>query len=211
MALAIGDVLQFIMTFGQGTNTALMVGYWRVDAMDTPNTYTALAAGFQFELMSGTGQLSNVLATSTASQKIVVNSLTKPLEFGEHVEDINGGMIGDPAPAFVALRVKQSVESKLTRAGYKRIPFVGEAASVGNNVTVGASVKTAIEEFFGIPLNVAFTHPVDGLIDIVLEPIVVGRTLMGTPPVYTPDISKINPVTGASLAFVTSQTSRKAV
>lgn len=210
VALATGQILQVICHFLQGSNEALMVSFWRVAELSEPNVYAALAQAFQFEMMSGAGVHANVIASNAASTRVVINNMTLPLEGGEWVGSIPGAILGDPAPSFVALRVKQIVEDKRTRSGYKRIPFVGEGSFVGNNVTVAAGTKSAIEDFYGLEGEFNYSSGEFGDISAKLQPVVVGRTKDPITGIYELDLDKVNNVVAGSLLFAASQVSRRA-
>jgi hypothetical protein len=210
MALATGNILRIINHFTQGSNSGLMVSFWEVQDLATPNTYALLAEGFHKQ-MASVWRVMDVVHSSANLARTVIDNLSTVGEYGEYVEDIPGTGGGDPAPSFVAVSVKQVVETRLTRAGYKRIPFIGEGQTDGNNATIGVVTATAIQDFYGVEAHVNFTDLVTGTIDASLVPIVVGRT--ETPPgsgIYVLDLAKINYVTSAIIQGATSQTSRKA-
>lgn len=209
MALAINDLLKITSEFEQGSNTGMMVSMWRVSQMDVPSTYDVLAEGFQFTLMVS-GGVNDIIHTSAKAVRTVVDSLTKPLEYGEFVGDDVGSAGGEPMASFVSLSIKQTVESRLTRAGYKRVPFISESVLNGNDFAGSLALQGQLEDFFGLNASITYTPTEGDPIDIVLVPVVIGRTLNSeVPPFYELDLAKINPVVGASVQGATSQNSRK--
>lgn len=209
MAIGLNDILRVKTFFHQGSNEALMVSYWTVSEIITPNTYAALAQAFGFTMMVDSRVQDLVSATATLD-RVVIDNLSKPLEFGEWVEDFVGIATGDPAPAFNAVSIKQSVGTRTTRAGYKRIPFISEQIMNGNTAVISGITETALLAFWGQLYNFLYSDPVNGDTEILMFPTIVGRTLNeDVPPTYEEDLTRINPVTGASIQGITSQVSRK--
>jgi len=209
MAIATNNILRFTNFFLQGTIEAVMVSYWRVEAITTPNTYAAMAEAFH-EVMMAVGDGATILSNSAKLYRTVVDNVTLlGMEGGEFNGDIVGTSSTDPAPSFNALSIRQAVEERITRNGYKRFPFIAEGTMNGNNAVLSGVVRSAIEAFWGDEVSFIWVTE-DGSIDIDLQPVVVGRT--ETPPGsgnYEIDLTKINVVTGASVRGITSQLSRK--
>lgn len=209
MPLAVGHILQVKSFYEQEGNEALMVSFWEVGDITVMDSYAALAEGFQFEQQISFF-VANVQINSSAAVRTVIDNLSNPPEYGEFVGEQLGLASGEAAPAFVALSIKQSVGTRLTRAGYKRIPFIGESVTSGNEATIPGGTRTALETWFGTSNTINFTNGLGDEVNIVVTPVVVGRT--ETPPdsgIYVIDLAKINYVTSAFVQGPTSQNSRK--
>lgn len=209
VVIALNDILRFTSFYEQGSNEAVMVSFVQVSEITTSGANALVAKAYLHGIME-TGNLQDVMHVGSKAVRCVMDNLTDGIEFGEWVEDISGTMSGDPAPPFVALSVKQIVGTRTTRAGYKRLPFVGEDAINGNEANVSALTRTAIEDFWGSPITFTATDISLGDISFEAFPLVIGRTLnTEVPPFYELDLTRINPVQSAQLQGTTSQTSRK--
>lgn len=210
VAIGLNDILRIKTFFRQNDNDALMVSYWQVIAINVPQPYPQFAQAFGWTMMHD-GRVQDVVSTSAVLERVVVDNLSQFPEFGEWVEDLPGIASGDPAPAFNALSIKQSVLTRTTRAGYKRIPFISEQIMNGNNASLSVITEAALQTFFGFEFNIVFNDPDTGDVDYVIAPIIVGRTLnSAVPPVYEEDLTRLNLVSGAVIQGITSQVSRKA-
>lgn len=209
MALGVGHNFRMTNFFDQGGNQALMVSYWRLVEYTEPQTDSFFAEAMQRQMMD-IGRVHSVMSVTARCYRTVIDNLTIPLEFGEFIGDDFGSITGDPAPSFVTISVKQLVPTRLTRNGYKRIPFPSDTNTAGNDPQVGTSDRLAIEAFFGAEVEINYTSGVTSLSAIV-QPLVIGRTNVGTPedPDYILDLSKIQFVSGAQVSKVTSQNTRK--
>lgn len=208
MALSLNNIIRIKQFFRQGTIEALLVSYWQVADITIAPTYNQMAEAFGF-IWSTVGQGVDILHGTAEMYRVVLDNLTLEGEYGESTLLYAGVAAGDPAPSFNAISVKQIVETRLTRAGYKRMPFISESHSIGNEVNVPTTVEIGIEEFWGFPASF-FYEGADFTVDVTLNPVVVGRTLVELPePHYVEDITKINPVVEGQIQRITSQNSRK--
>lgn len=206
MSLVIGDIIKITMFWIQNQIEAVTVGYFRYTAADIPPTYAELAEGFGKHQMINTN-LGAIIKNDAFLERVVVDNFSNGLEFGEALLHLVGSAGGGGAePSFVAPLLKQVRETKLTRNGYKRFPFMDETMVNGNALTLPATPKENIEADWGSEQNYAGNLTV-GTYDFDLQPVIVGRTLVDG--VYVPDPLKINEVTGAQFVRVTSQNSRK--
>lgn len=206
MALSVGNIIRLTMFWSQAGNEAVSVGFFRYLGGLTAPTYAQLAYAFGVENMTGASLGTNI-HSSAKLDKVVVDNMTIATEFGEAVLDLPGlDASSGPEPAFVAALLKQTRETKLTRNGYKRFPFLSEAKVQGNNFVPDAG---SLPQVYGIWGDI-FTYDVitpDGAVNFDLQPVIVGRTLIGG--VYELDLTKINEVTEAVFLRATSQNSRK--
>lgn len=205
-----GDVLQILSFFSMRELTALMVSFWRYEQLSAigPLTDSQVAEAFHTAFTPIVGIMLSQEADLT---RTLVNNLTNGLTFGDYSEVVGGGFPGEALPAFNAISIKQNVGTRETRAGYKRFPYPGEGMSINGNVTIGAVDQATVEDFFG--QIVLIQNPIDASPGGGLQPIVVGRTNMGTAedPDYQIDLTRVQDVISAAIQpRVTSQTSRKA-
>lgn len=204
-----GDIVRVKQFFKRGTIEALMVSFWELGVVEPMDFITteALAEAFHGTFDGAvwveTGDINAVY------YKTVVDLAPDFMEFGEYAEDVFGGLSGDSAPSYVSIQVKQNVPTRLTRAGFKRIPFTTEAAIVGNNLALGTGVINQIEAFFGDSTVMAVPSNPTNTANML--PIVIGRTNVGTAenPIYELDFAKKQYVTNAQCNKNTHQNSRQ--
>lgn len=207
VALATNDIIQMISFFRLGTIEAQNVSYWRVNALSGAGTDAQYAAVYQYGMMT-IADVENLMTPSAVNYRTLFNNLTKVGEFGEWLQDFPGVAAGDNLPTFNAASIKQIVPTRLTRNGYKRIPFIAEGLNTGGVLTISAPIRTALEAFFGSAVTVNYTIPSGPALSLTLEPVVIGRSLVGG--VYVLDMAKVQDVTNAEVQQrITSQNSRK--
>lgn len=206
MALSFGDILKITMFWEQAGNEAVSVGYFRYLAAVTAPNYAQLAEAFGILNMAN-NSLGNIIHSSAKLARVVVDNASNGLEFGEAIVDLVGLDGGSgPEPAFVAALLKQARETKLTRNGYKRFPFLSESYVQGNNFVPPSGSLAAIYGIWGSEHDYV-TVTETGAVEFTMQPVIVGRTLVGG--VYEPDLLKINEITEAVFLRATSQNSRK--
>lgn len=106
----------------------------------------------------------------------------------------------DNMASYVAVGMKKSVSSRITRPGSIRITGIKESSVVGNFLTTGAaSAFDSVGALLGAPINV-----VNGGNDVTFQPVVVGRNADGSF-----NLAKINYIVDIGLPRLTSQNSRK--
>jgi hypothetical protein len=206
MALSSGDLIQVLSFYTTGQIEALMVSYWRVENLEGVLVDADWAEVIQYGIQH-IARVRDVMSSTAKAYRTVFNNLSKPMEYGEFIGDDFGTQSGQAAPSFEAVSVKQQVPTRLTRAGYKRIPFVSDSLSNGNALTLNTTTKTALETFFGSPTE--FETTVDGEIgNMTLQPLVIGRT-KNAEGVYELDLDKIQEVSSAAVqSIVSHQVSR---
>lgn len=183
-----------------------MVGFWRYSETSGAPEYSNSELALQFA-EAWSDKFGTIQHPTSIYYRTLVEVAPDFLEFGENIFDRVGSATGEPAPSYVAIQVKQAVGSRLTRSGFKRIPFVSEDNIVGNGLELTAGMIVDLEAFYGF-MNILPGG--GGGDDIRLVPVIVGRTNMGTPedPDYQLDFTKVNPVTSASVVKNTHQNSR---
>lgn len=205
---AINDILRIKQFFKQDDNEALMVSFWKVVIVPSGNPPESLVAR-AYHGKYGDIVVPSSLADTATVEKTVVDNLTDGFAFGEYENPIAGAAGGDPAPSFVAMSIRQNVGSRITRSGFKRMPFISENASNGNSVTWSPAFQAIVESWWSA--DNALVNPIDAQPLLTITPVVVGRT--ESPPdsgIYILDLDKINAVTSAVVQRPTSQNSRKA-
>ena len=208
MALATNNILRVKTFFKRGTVEALMVSYWKVLSLAEPPTYSQAAEAIHNLSWFGSN-VASIVHTSAMQYRTVLDNLSTVPEYGEWNEELIGTLTGEPCADFVALSIKQVGESRLTRNGYKRVPFIGESVQNGNSAVVGTTTREALEAYFGAPYTFIWETETGG-VEFEMQPIILGRT--ETPPdsgIYVEDLAKVNIVTSAQVQKITSQTSRK--
>lgn len=203
----IGDLYYVKQHFRQGGVEALMAGYWKVENIvgAASTSDDNLAQGFHEHY---DGQIHGEVGSNESDYYKTVVEKTDTIFFGEYANPTLGGDSGDKMPDFTAISVKQNVGTRLTRNGFKRIPFIVEARSNGNNPVLTLAQRAQIEEFFGGWIT--FTSSIAPTISITLSPQIVKR--VETPPasgIYVPDYAQLNPVVSAAVGRITTQNSRK--
>jgi len=204
----IGDILECTFNFSQGNKTANMVQFYEVTASTGGGV---LESDIGYTLNEGMLAIAPTwLHTSAVYNGLYVKNMTNGLNYNERVEAESGDIGGDPAAAFIAASVKQQVGTLLTRAGFKRLPFIGEAQMNGETWVIGSTQETAILDYFSevvIVLNEASPSTPTGE---TIRPVIVGRVLNSdVPPKYVLDLEKTQPVLSASNDGITSQNTRK--
>lgn len=206
--MIVGDFLRITQFFRQGSIEGLMVSFWELSTMIgvEAETATYLAQSFHKAWYTLFGDLQHPSCNYYRTMVEVGPSLT---EFGEVELTQLGEAIGEAAPSYVALQVKQQVGSRITRAGYKRIPFVSEDTIVGNTVEISGGQLANLRLFYGLVADIPEFNPV-GSGSFGLTPYIIGRTNIGTPesPNYEINWAVTNQVLGASITKNTHQNSR---
>jgi hypothetical protein len=205
MALSIGDTLRIVfggILYGQSWEFSTFRSLVAGDGTPTYDGILDLAAGRY------TTGLAPVIAGNCVLTSITVENLTNELDILERVVNVVGlNQTTNAMPAFVAYGVQILRESRLTRHGAARVPGVPEAAFESGNVILSQALKDGVANFFGQQWQVT-TGPAP---DYTLVPVIVGRSLVtvGDKQYYDYDLTRINPVVGASFRGVTTQNSRK--
>jgi len=141
----IGDILECTFNFSQGNKTANMVQFYEVTASTGGGV---LESDIGYTLNEGMLAIAPTwLHTSAVYNGLYVKNMTNGLNYNERVEAESGDIGGDPAAAFIAASVKQQVGTLLTRAGFKRLPFIGEAQMNGETWVIGSTQETAILDY----------------------------------------------------------------
>ena len=205
---ALNDILRVALHFEQGTNTGLLVQFYEITALIEPTIVpmSQIAQGYHEQFADS--QVPEFLHSTANFRRTVIDNMTDGLSFGDYENAVAGGQLGDPAPALNAMSIKQAVQSRLTRNGFKRLPFISELAFFGNTLTLSVPQRGAIETWWGQELTIF--NPLDAEPLIILSPVVVGR--VESPPdsgIYVLDLTKINPIVSAEAQRPTSQNSRK--
>lgn len=210
MAIDVGDILRVKFFYSQSGNQALMIGNWRVEARIPDITETAMA--WAIAETWGENVLLPLLHGTAELQRVEVTHEFVNMDYG--VADFYGAGVaaGDPAPPFAAIQVRQTLGTRLVRAGQKRLPFISEGHINGNELSISAELRTPLEAMFGAPTEVEWFDPIEAETwTATLQPMVVGVTWnpLGTPPGYVKDLSKAFPVQTAVAVKPTTQNSRK--
>lgn len=205
MAVA-GDLLRVTQFFRQGSIEGIMVGFWRY--LETSAIPEIENSELAFEIAEAwQGLFSTIQHPTSIYYRTLVEIAPDFLEFGENVFERSGEATGQAAPSYVAIQVKQAVGTRVTRNGYKRIPFVSEDNIAANVLSITPTMLVNLQDFYG---NLFQLYPGGGTDDIRLSAVIIGRTNMGTPeaPNYVLDFTKENPVTSVSANKNTHQNSR---
>lgn len=203
---SVNDLIQVKQFFNNAGNTALMVSYWKIDGIagDVP-TMAQMTAWFHATY--GERIVPFTLSSFAGYVRTVIDNLTDVGEFGDFSDDIPGEVAGDILPAFNAIAIRQNCITRLTRAGQKRLPFIGEAMASGSNVIIDSGDLVELLIWFGEAATAQ--DPLDVTNFVTLTPVVVGRI---EDPVgsgnYVLDLSRINPVESATVVRMTHQNSR---
>lgn len=203
-----GDRLRITQTFNQAGNLAYLVSFFQWASTDTEVPVVEDNIAYAYHYAMAYNIVPIFLHNTAKLVRTLVDNLDNPTGlYGEYIEDFVGTQSGDAAPSFVAVDVKQNVGSRLTRSGRKRLPFIPESLSQGNTCLITGGDADDIAAFFGAPIALDFPETSDSM--GVLSPVIVGRTLMGVPPKYELDLTRVQLVSSAQIVGVTSQTSRK--
>jgi hypothetical protein len=136
-----------------------------------------------------------------------IENLTDGLGFADYEDVVNGVVGTDPLPPFVALSIRQNVSTRLTRPGFKRLPFGTEGQNVSGTVVMTPALQDALEAFFADAT--ALDDPILSDPMCLLQPVIVGRTLNPVTEVYEIDLGRVQLVANATVQRWTSQNSRK--
>lgn len=204
----VGDLLRIVHDFEMSSIEAKIVYYVTIDDITAPSLSLPALAEALHPLFDG-NVWSYVGASQAVLKRTVIDDITDGLSYGEYSEDINGGRVGSRLPPFVALSVKQNVASRLTRAGFKRIPFGIETDNEEGEWIGSEEDRELIEDYFASMIEVfQITEPF--LPMCRLRNVIVGRI---EEPVgsgnYVLDPTKLNFVTSAVIQKWTSQNTRK--
>lgn len=182
------------------------VFHYRVESIDAGSADDTLF--LQEWLALFVAQFSLLLVTDYSFVGASLDNLTDGISFADVGTSATGTLVGDPMPSSVCYAFKLSRSTKITRNGSKRFAGVSENNVSGNVHTFTGVVKDDLEAFLGSAL-VVDANPDGTVNDVVLSPIIIGRTL-NADGVYELDLSKINLVNGAVMnPLVTTQNSRK--
>lgn len=203
----VGDLYYIKQHFRQNGVEALMAGYWRIDvitgASSTTDDNLAQAVHEQYD-----GEIHGEIGSNESDYYKTVVEKTESIFFGEYANPTLGGDSGDKMPDFNSISVKQNVGTRLTRSGFKRIPFIVEARSNGNNPVLTLAQRAQIENFYGGSQTwVSSAAPgvsITGHWEIVKR--VESPAGSGN---YVPDFTQTQPVVTASVGRITTQNSRK--
>jgi hypothetical protein len=209
VAVVVSDaILRITQFFRLGSIEAVMVSFWIVDPTSVLTDLTDSEAAFMIAEHWDTNVGQFTLNTNAVYYRTLIEKAPEFYDFVENVFDRPGGQAGDAAPSFVAGQIRQLVATRQTRGGYKRLPFLIEANVSGNEFDTTPVIREGIEAIYGNQWVVTDLAYPDNTIR--LNPVIIGRTNMGTPevPDYQLDFTKVNPVVSASLARVTHQNSR---
>lgn len=206
--IAAGDILRITQFFRKGSIEAVNVSFWRVGPAPVLTGLNMSDVVFMVAESWDERVGSVVMDTNAIYYRTMLEIAPDFIEFAENVFDRPGGQAGDAAPSFVAAQVRQLVATRVTRGGYKRIPFLIEANVSGNTFTTTPVIREQIEMLYGETWDVQHIDYPDAQFD--LEPVIVGRTNIGTElePDYILDFTRVNDVVEASLTKVTHQNSR---
>lgn len=202
-----GDILQIVQHFSQAGNEALLVNFYEVTQIGL-ETLSESQVAESFHELFGASILTTFLHTSAQYNRTVVDNLTGGGFFGDYSNTINGVVTGEPFSSPTAISVKQNVGNRITRNGFKRLPFLGEGLGNGNEVVMSSGPLASVEAWFGAAITI--NNPIDDEPTLLLQPVVVGRT--ETPPdsgIYILDLAKINTIVNAQVINITTQNSRK--
>lgn len=210
MALIQNEAYRMKFFYRQGTNEAMMIANWNLVDFVVGATETELAQAMltDFELATN----APVRHSTSVCYRVEVAETFGGLDFGVADGDVLGLLGGEPAPSFNAIAIRQNVGTRLVRPGQKRIPFIPEAVSNGNNPVLTVGQQAGLELGYGQEIEVEWTDLQANLWTFILQPMVIGTTNVGTPsaPDYILDPAKQVPVTSAEVTRITSQVSRKA-
>ena len=192
-----GDFVEFTVQYTMQNIEMANTFYYIYEA--TPTLITAPVEDcineFQAEVV---GAYMDFLSNDLVAKEIRLNNLTNTQEFGIKAINLPGSSSGDPLPTFVALGLKKSVSTRLTRPGSIRFAGIAEADIAG-----GVWTNTAKSN--GLAAVVAKDWIVDSGVDSGLfKPIIVGRNTDGSF-----NTSVFNNVTSVGQPRVTTQNSRK--
>lgn len=205
MALAINDIIK--ITDYQSFLGQIMenVYFYEIDAIPAP------ADGFTVEEQVCLSFNSKVRINVIPLQENVcshgvtrMDNLTNGIDFAEISAPVNGTIVGDPEPSFVAYNFVLRRSTGITRNGSKRIGGLDEGGISGNGITTVGALLTAL----GTAMAADLTYPAGGLEVPFAHPVIVGRVLVGGS--YQLDLTKINPIASAAFTAVSTQRSRKA-
>jgi hypothetical protein len=188
----------------------MMIANWNLVDFIAGATETELAQAFlnDFEVATNVP----VRHGTSVCYRVEVAETFGGLDFGVAEGDILGVVAGDAAPAFNAIAVRQNVGTHLVRPGQKRIPFIGETLSNGNNPVLTPAQQANLELGYGSEIEINWVDAQLNNWIFILQPMVIGTVNTGTPenPDYVLDPAKQVPVRNAEVTRITSQVSRKA-
>lgn len=206
---SVNDVLQANFYFRQAGIEALIVQFFKVTAISSSDE-TEQDVAYTLQQIMGTELVPLWLHGSAEFYKILVLNVSDGLGYAELLETFTSEISGDPMPRYEAISLRQSVPTRLTRGGFKRLPFGAESQSDGINWTLSEEAREPIIEFFEnqtIVVDYDDPHEPTGTI---VHPVIVGRTLNeAIPPVYELDLSKVQLVSAVESRGWTTQNTRK--
>lgn len=134
--------------------------------------------------------------------KIRFDNLTSQFDFAERLVDVDGELVGNTLPSYVAGGFIKVVGNKGTRAGSLRLGGMTEDFVANNVWSPNATTVAALEGF----LAATVTNGLTGEFKIDIDPIVAKQISAGPPAVHI-----INPVLSVGAKTnISSQVSRKA-
>jgi len=204
MAPVVGDILQIIDRQVFSSEQILNVYFYRVVTLEPAATYLDIRQAFLNVVMPAVRAFQHV---NLVHNGIIIKNLTNGLDLDEGPINLAGlGTAGEALPSLVALSFRLVRSTLLTRHGSKRIGGLAESQTSGNAfVGAQANLDAAAAAFAG---DITVTGTVDH--DVVLEPVIIGRHLSGSPNAGELDLTRINPVQAAQFIRVSSQVSRRA-
>lgn len=149
--------------------------------------------------------MDTIMSNQATLVRVLCENMTDGVSFGDAFPNLTGtNGTSQPAPSYTAVTIRQNRTTKITRNGSKRLGGLHEGVFDGNeNLLIGGVTQPRVEAFYGAPVSLT---GISGTYTV--EPIIVGRTLVGS--VYELDLSKINDVKSAAMSpVIKSQTSRR--
>ncbi len=205
----VGDILKVTLSesyLGQLVQNAF---FYRLDALPTlPADTTMLqyvAQRFQAVVVA---PLVQVQHNSLFAKLIRVDDLTNGIDFFELAINQQGNLGGEGASSFEALNFILRRSTGVTRNGSKRVGGLPEDVTNANSYVGPTAVLSAIQTAFAAPLVDTDTPP-----NPFATAVIVGRKKYTTSKgrtAYELDLTKINPIIGATFTAVSTQRSRKA-
>lgn len=210
MSLAVGDivrVIDFQSFLGQLMEN---VFFYRITAIPVAYPDATIDETVCLAYNAKVRSLMIALQESSCTHGITrMENVTNGIDFAEVNVPVDGGIVGDAEPSFMAYNFVLRRTTAITRNGSKRIGGLDEGGVSGNGITVVGAALTALAVAMAEPLE----YPSGGLSVPFAEPVIVGRKKYVTSEgkdAYELDLTKINPIASAAFTAVSTQRSRKA-
>lgn len=207
MSIVVGQIIETIFNFRQGSNTAKMVQFYEVMAPLADDAYSLSRLANNIFLEYGEA-LAECLTGTANFVNIQMIDRSGGLEEGSSSEPEISGLGGAvPAPSFVAIGFAQQRLLRTTRHGGKRVPFVDESITFEGQATdLTPTQEAALNDLFNGVISVS-DAPAEFPTQL-LRCVVIPRVPDASGG-YVPDYGNPNP-TGNLFNFkITSQNSRK--